>query len=195
MARYCQLVKQYAEEKFSATSLSATNLRGENTKSKAARDYKLLYSNTPIRMGNMEILDLDHLGPEIVITALLLHSVSPHARKLVEEFSTGDPYITNIRLDDESKNRQAEIVDTYFRAIGLKLEFIKRKKKKECPIIQYEPITPKVVIDPIIEVPNSIDEKDIPDYLAKANKHHKDVLKKVAAGKLVNPLILYGVEE
>lgn len=54
--QYMYRLKQYAEEKFSATSLSATNIRNENTKSKAARDYKELYSNTPIRFGNMERL-------------------------------------------------------------------------------------------------------------------------------------------
>ena len=32
---YMFRLKQFAEEKFSATSLSATNIRGENTKSKA----------------------------------------------------------------------------------------------------------------------------------------------------------------
>lgn len=134
---YVLRLEQYAEEKFSATSLSATNLRGENTKSKASRDYRLLYSNTPIRMGNMEILDLDHLGPDVVIATLLLHSVSPHARKLVEQFSIGDPYSTDIKLDDESVNRQAEEVETYLRAIGLRLKFTKHPKKMINPFKQF----------------------------------------------------------
>ena len=154
-------MKQYAEEKFSATSLSATNLRGENTKSKASRDYRLLYSNTPIRMGNMEILDLDHLGPDVVITTLLLHSVSPHARKLVEQFSIGDPYITDIKLDDESTNRQAEEVKTYLRAIGLELVFKKHPKKKIYPIKQY-PISfgQAAYHHPILMIPNEITDKE-----------------------------------
>ena len=49
-------VKQYAEEKFMATNLSSTNIRNENTKSKASREFRELHSNTPIRFGNMEKL-------------------------------------------------------------------------------------------------------------------------------------------
>ena len=48
-----QLVKQYAEEKFSATSLSATNIRNENTKSRVKKDFRELYPNTPIRFGKL----------------------------------------------------------------------------------------------------------------------------------------------
>jgi hypothetical protein len=47
------MVKQFAEEKFSATSLSATNVKGTNTKSKAAKNCNELYSNTPIRFGKL----------------------------------------------------------------------------------------------------------------------------------------------
>lgn len=188
---YVLRLKQYAEEKFSATSLSATNIRGENTKSKAARDYKLLYSNTPIRMGNMEILDLDHLGPDVVITALLLHSVSPHGRKLVEEFSIGNPYLTNIRLDDRSTNRQAEEVETYLRAIGLKLVFEKIRKKKVNPFIQYEETQLK---NPFIEIPENITGEDEKlKYVAKEQKRRVDVDKKLKSGKYTNPFIEYKV--
>jgi hypothetical protein len=44
-------VKQFAEEKFSATSLSATNIRNENTKSRVKKDFKELFPNTPVRFG------------------------------------------------------------------------------------------------------------------------------------------------
>ena len=47
---YYYRLKQIAEEKFSATSLSATNLRGENTKSKANKNWLIMYPNTPIRL-------------------------------------------------------------------------------------------------------------------------------------------------
>ena len=49
--QYIFRLKQFAEEKFSATSLSATNIRNENTKSRAKKDFKELYPNTPIRFG------------------------------------------------------------------------------------------------------------------------------------------------
>ena len=128
--QYMFRLKQFAEEKFSATSLSSTNIRNENTKSKASRDYKEMYSNTPIRAGNMEIDNLNHMGPEYVITNLMLHSLSPHGRRLVEEFYTGDPFFTDIKLDTDSSNRSAEIVNTYLKTMGLRLKFLKVLKKK-----------------------------------------------------------------
>ena len=44
-------LKQYAEEKFSATSLSAVNIKNENTRSKSSKNFKSLHSNTPIKFG------------------------------------------------------------------------------------------------------------------------------------------------
>lgn len=48
---YFYRLKQYAEEKFSVTSLSSTNIKNENTRNKASNNYKALYSRTPIRFG------------------------------------------------------------------------------------------------------------------------------------------------
>ena len=126
--QYTFRLKQYAEEKFSATSLSATNIRNENPKSNAARDYREFYSPTPLRFGNMETNDLNHLGAGYVVVNLLIHSLSPHARRLTEQMFTCDPFNIDIRLDDESTNRSAEIVNVYLKTIGRRLIFSKRKK-------------------------------------------------------------------
>lgn len=124
-------LKQYAEEKFSATSLSAVNIRGNNTKSKANKNFIEPYSNTPIRFGNMEINSMSHLGVEAVVTNLMIHSVSPHARELVSQmYTTSDPYHVNIMLDGTSKNRGAEVVYAYLKTIGRKLVFEKVPKKR-----------------------------------------------------------------
>ena len=48
---YIYRLKQYAEEKFSVTSLSSVNIRNENTRSKSSKNFKSLYSNTPIKFG------------------------------------------------------------------------------------------------------------------------------------------------
>ena len=127
---YIYRLKQYAEEKFMVTSLSATNIRNENTKSKANKNYRSLYANTPIRFGNMENEHMEHMGVEPVVEALMIHSVSPQGRRLYEEALTGDPYTVNIKLDSESKNRQAEILNAYLKAMGLKLVFKKIPKNK-----------------------------------------------------------------
>ena len=138
--QYMFRLKQFAEEKFSATNLSATNIRNENTKTKASREYKELHSNTPIRFGNMENNDLNHMGSEFVVSNLLIHSLSPHARRLTEQFYTGEPFSVYIKLDSESSNRMAEIDNIYIKTIGKIIRFIKKRKKITPAIIQC-PVT------------------------------------------------------
>lgn len=77
--------------------------------------------------------DLGHLGFENVITLLMIHSVSPHARRLVEKMFVDDPYLVDIKLDEDSSNRSAEILNTYLKSIGYKLVFEKTPKKKLKP--------------------------------------------------------------
>lgn len=133
--KYIYRLKQYAEEKFSATSLSSTNIRNENSRSKANKNYKALYTKTPIKFGEMETGDMSHLGMEAVIINLMLHSASPHGRRLSEELLTGDPFNIDIRLDEDSKNRNVEILNAYFKTMGLKLVFEKIYKKKITPAL------------------------------------------------------------
>ena len=127
--QYIYRLKQYAEEKFSVTSLSATNIRNENSKSKSSNNYKALYSRTPIRFGDMETGNLIHLGAELVVQMLMLYSTSPHARRLTSEMLTGDAFNIDIKLDDEAKNRNVEILNVYLKTMGLRLVFEKYKKK------------------------------------------------------------------
>lgn len=129
--QYIYRLKQYAEEKFSVTSLSATNVRNENCKSKNSNNYKALYSRTPIRFGDMETGNLIHLGAELVVQMLMLYSTSPHARRLASEMLTGDPFSIDINLDMKSKNRNVEILNVYLKTIGLKLIFKRIPKKKQ----------------------------------------------------------------
>ncbi len=49
--KYIYRLKQYAEEKFSVTSLSSTNIRNENSRNNASKYFKGLYKKTPIRFG------------------------------------------------------------------------------------------------------------------------------------------------
>ena len=132
-----QLVKQYAEEKFSATSLSATNIRNENTKSRVKKDFRELYPNTPIRFGNMETNNMAHIGVEALIANMMIHSLSPQGRRLAEHMYTDDPFHIDVRLNSDSRNRSAEIANTYLKTIGRRLKFTKIKKyagKVTCPI-------------------------------------------------------------
>ena len=125
---YIYRLKQYAEEKFSVTSLSSVNLRNENTRSKSSKNAQSLHSNTPIKFGDMESGDLGHIGMENVVSALMIHSVSPQARRLTEQMLTDDPYDINIKLDDTSINRTAQIANIYLKTMGYRLKFTKKKK-------------------------------------------------------------------
>ena len=77
----------------------------------------------------METGNFGHLGFENVVTVLMIHSASPHARRLVEKMFTDDPYLVDIKLDEDSSNRSAEILNTYLKTIGYKLVFEKKRKK------------------------------------------------------------------
>ena len=129
--QYIYRLKQYAEEKFSVTSLSATNIRNENSKSKSSNNYRALFSRTPIRFGDMETGNLIHLGAKLVVQMLMLYSTSPNARRLTESMLTGDAFNVDVKLDMESKNRNVEILNVYLKTMGLKRTFDKIAKKKE----------------------------------------------------------------
>lgn len=134
-------LKQYAEDKFSATSLSSTNLTNENTKSKASKNYMAVCANTPIRFGEMESEDERHMGTEVVVHNLMVHSTSPQARRLTEEFIEGDPYTIDIKLDGTCKSRSAEKAKVYLKAMGYAIKIFKRKKKTEN---LFSPIMPEI---------------------------------------------------
>lgn len=126
--QYIMRLKQLSEEKFSATSLSSTNIKNENAKSKASKNYREPYSNTPIRFGPMETGDFEHMGADIVIINLMLYSLSPHGRRLVEEMYTGDPYDVDIKLNSKAKNRSVEQLNAKLKTMGYRTVFKKTRK-------------------------------------------------------------------
>lgn len=164
--KYIYRLKQYAEEKFSATSLSSTNIRNENSRSKANKAYKALYTKTPIRFGEMESGNLSHVGIEEVVINLMIHSASPHGRRLAEELLTGDPFNIDIKLDMDSKNRNVEILNAYLKTMGLRLVFEKVYKEKIKPYT-IKPIiyldNRRDIIKPYYKV--SSEEKFDPNYI------------------------------
>lgn len=179
--QYTRRLKQFAEEKFSATSLSATNLVGHNAKSKAAKNYNEMYSNTPIRKGNMEINNELHLGVEPVMENLMIHSVSPDARKLSRKFYTENPFNVNIKLDAESSNRGAEIINTRLKTIGRRLVFKKVKKNRVKVAVSPFYFTKQQIIQPI----QFVDDKsfDVDKYYKELDKINEQ--KKIKPG--INP--------
>ena len=189
--QYIYRLKQFAEEKFSATSLSATNIRNENTKSKAKKDFKELYPNTPIRFGNMETNNMNHIGADAVITNMMIHSLSPQGRRLVEAMYTEDPFHIDIKLDSNSRNRSAEIAATYLKTIGRRIVFDKIKKFKKIlavPAFYFEkdPIT-----YPISFVPEQ--DREGFDYEQDFKDREKE-RKSKKAKRAVSPFLFDGVD-
>lgn len=135
--RYTLRLKQFAEEKFSAVSMSSTNLRNENVKSKAATNYRTAHSSTCNRLGYQEAGCLSHMGTEYTVANLMIHSTSPHARRLTEQMETGDPHNVDIQMTEESRNRNAEFAETYLKAIGLRMNFIRRIKQKVHAVLMH----------------------------------------------------------
>lgn len=170
-------MKQFAEEKFSATSLSSTNIRNENTKSRVKKDFRELYPNTPIRFGNMETNNMNHIGADAVIANMMIHSLSPQGRRLVEQMYTGDPFEIDVKLNSNCKNRSAEIATTYLKTIGRRLKFIRRKKNraKIAPSPIYFTKDPKPITHPISFVPKHMRDKYdfMNDEMKKENKNVK----------------------
>lgn len=188
---YIYRLKQYGEEKFSVTSLSSTNIKNENTRSKAAKVHKSPYTDTPIRFGEMESGDLQHMGALHVVQTLMVHSVSPQGRRRMIKAITGDPYHVNIKLDSNSKNRNVEILNTYLKTMGLALEFTKKRKKLtkvfKRRIFTYE--EPKRMtkiftkVSPII-LENYDVEKEYNRRLAEKAENDKHIFKKVIFQRL-----------
>lgn len=150
--QYMYRLKQYAEEKFSAVSLSATNIKNENSRNNNKKAYKTIHSKTCVKFGEMETGDMIHLDPEIVVINLLLHSLSPKGRRLAEELLTGDPFNIDIKLDEHSSNRAVEILNAYLLTMGLEFRFHKIPKVIK-PLFSkaYEPGDLKQLFYPVNE--------------------------------------------
>lgn len=126
---YNYRLKQYSEEKFSVVSLSSTNLKGLNVRSKANKALETKYTKTPVMFGVMETGDLIHIGAQFVVMNLMLYSSSPRARRLFEQLLIGSPMDIDIKLDEDSKNRNAEIINALMKTMGVRLTFDKVPKK------------------------------------------------------------------
>lgn len=134
--QYIIRMKQYAEDKTSATSLSSTDLKGMNAKSKNKKTHRSRHSKTCIRFGEMEVGNLLHMDPSTVVSTLMLHSLSPAGRRLCEGLLTDDPFDINIQLDDNSSNRAVEILNAYLKTMGLRFVFNKFRKTPQNIFVQ-----------------------------------------------------------
>lgn len=173
--QYIYRLKQYAEEKFSAVSLASTNIKNENSRSSSKKNYTSAYSRTPIKFGEMETGNLIHLGIENVIVNLMIHSSSPHGRRLAKKLLIEDPYEPNIILDAESKNRSVEILNAYLKTMGLAIDFIKIPKNKLKPIVRCAIERYYTKKNPIYRI-NKDEAFDAVHYMEQDNINSKKVI-------------------
>ena len=127
--QYIYRMKQNAEEKHSATSMSATNVKGLNSKSKAAKLFIRSTSNTPIRFGEMENNIFALMGMEVQIKNLMLYSTSPQGRRDVKQMLKS--YDFNVELGEDAKSRSAEMLNASIKTMGIKFVFKKVPIKYE----------------------------------------------------------------
>ena len=99
-----------------------------------------------------------HIGVDALVSNMMIHSLSPQGRRLVEQMYTGDPFHIDIRLDSESRNRSAEIANTYLKTVGRKLVFYKKPKEIKFPIISPVSFDHDPYIRPVSFVPESMRE-------------------------------------
>jgi hypothetical protein len=174
---YFYPMKQYGEEKWSVTSMSSTNIRNENSRNKANTSYKALHPATPIKFGDMESGDLDHMGPEQLILYLMTLSLSPHGRRKVEELLTGNPYEIDVKIDDLAKNRSVEVINAYLKAMGLRLRFVKRLRQYKPAIVTYEckvPMKLAIKVDDPKRVYNR--QKELSEQLASKGLYRDAII-------------------
>jgi len=120
---YMVRLKHEPFSKFSARSTSFLNLRGLPTKSKSFKEYKDLYSKTPIRIGNMEISNLS-LTNDMDSIMDLLNSYSnneANRKELITQLLTGNPFDINVELSEEESST-SKILKSLFTCLGLTIE-------------------------------------------------------------------------
>ena len=134
--KYIFRLKQLAEEKFSAVSLAAVNIRNENSKSRMSKTHNARFPSTPVRVfGEMESSTLtSHLGIDYYLPEFLITNASPQARRKHKALLTGDPFKFNIEVDENATSQSADIAQAYLKTLGAKFRFIKLKKFRYSPV-------------------------------------------------------------
>ena len=128
----------------------------------------------------MEWGDLIHISAvEQMIQILMLLSTSPGARRLCENLLTGDPLKMDVKLDNNSTSRSAEIVAAYLKTMGLRLTIKKIPKKRKGALRHVISRVPKKApLEVIRRIPYEVLEKDM-DRLIIADSESRNSLKRV----------------
>ena len=121
---YFLRLKHDASGKLSARSTGFENLKNAPSKDRSVSFNKAVISKTPIRIGNMELLNM-LLTSDSKTIGEVLESYSTNEvskERLLMALLTGDPYDINLDTENIGRNETKKLVDTLFFNLGLKLE-------------------------------------------------------------------------
>lgn len=120
---YLLKLKHKSASKFSARSSGFVNSKNMPSKSMSFKKREKLYSTTSIRVGEMEITNLNLcLNPDLISKFIKYYSSSKRGREiLVKKLVTSNP-LKPLDLEDLNDNNNREILDQYLKSIGLEIE-------------------------------------------------------------------------
>ena len=122
---YVMKLKQTASKNFSVRSTGSLSKKGLPEKTDNAKDNKTSYKDTPVKLGIDEDLNLMICTPaeEIVKLHMFYRNAINGRKSLGESLMTEMDTIEDFKMDDGVKNRNVEILQARFKAMGLKLVF------------------------------------------------------------------------
>lgn len=170
---YMIKLKQSSKKGFSARSTGSLSKKGIPDKSNKNKIHQDLYSSTPIRIGDQEnINSLIGVPSETVANLHMFYRSSVIGRRDLGKMLTKTiKPIKDIKKKDKYKNRNVEILQAYFKSMGLRLKFI--GDQYEIPI--YSDMLESFETDTLYMIAT---KKDYEDRLLKEailKKYNEDV--------------------
>ncbi len=131
---YIMKLKQTSKKGFSSRSTSSISKKGVPEKSDNAKKNKELYSKTPVKIGIDENLNLliGTDSEELAKLHMFYRSSVVGRKQLGKQLMSSVEPIEDFELTPDIKNRNVEILEAYFKTMGLKLAY--GVKKLNIPI-------------------------------------------------------------
>ena len=122
---YMIKLKQTSKKGFSARATGALSKRGVPDKSYKTKNHQDLYSSTPIRIGDQEnVNSVIGVPPEIIAKLHLFYRSSVIGRRdLGKKLATRIKMLDDFKYMPDFKNRNVEILQAYFKAMGVRIKF------------------------------------------------------------------------
>lgn len=122
---YIMKLKQTSKKGFSSRSTSSISKKGVPEKSDNAKKNKELYSKTPVKIGIDENLNLliGTDSEELAKLHMFYRSSVVGRKQLGKQLMSSVEPIEDFELTPDIKNRNVEILEAYFKTMGLKLAY------------------------------------------------------------------------